>query len=128
MKFKKAFTMIELLIVMTITSILATSGLSSWEQDINYKIKEKFVDDIEHIISLQERIKSKDGNYVEVNFESDSETMSKESDGYNFTLSFAKTILIITTYDDCFEIHSEQKNIEKTIKYDNCTDSKLRII
>lgn len=128
MKFKKAFTMIELLIVMTITSILATSGLSSWEQDINYKIKEKFVDDIEHIISLQERIKERDGNYIEVNFESDSETMSKEADGYNFTLSFAKTILIITTYDDCFEIHSEQKNIEKTIKYDNCTDSKLRII
>lgn len=122
---KKGFTLIELLIGMSIISILTISGLGSWQKDLEYKLKEKLVDDVNAIISLQEKAKNDLGYYLDIRKLTTEQLEVIKIEDYNFIVSLPNTFVSVSQYNNyCYKLLDEQKNLQKTLMFNNCTDSK----
>lgn len=122
---KKGFTLIELLIGMTIVSVLTISGLGSWQKDLEYKLKEKLVDDVNAIISLQEKAKNDLGYYLDIRKLTTEQLEVIKIEDYNFIVSLPNTFVSLSQYNNyCYKLLVEQKNLQKTLMFNNCTDSK----
>lgn len=122
---KKGFTLIELLIGMSIVSILTISGLGSWQKDLEYKLKEKLVDDVRSIIDLQEKAKADLGYYLDIRKLTTEQLEVIKIEDYNFIVSLPNTFVSLSQYNNyCYKLLVEQKNLQKTLMFNNCTDSK----
>jgi prepilin-type N-terminal cleavage/methylation domain-containing protein len=127
--FKKGFTLIELLIVMIIISILSSHLFQPVATFALNLREDSFEKDIQSVVSLQEKIKTKEGVYAYFDYTStENNSVFKAYDDYSFFIKMKETrIKVEETYDvDCYILTAVKDDMKAS--YRSCLDSRLHFV